>query len=505
MSHVLEPRYAYLDELPSSLVRPVVRHVHGELRARSTSVSALRTHLLDGRLPDPDVLAWPEPTLRDPLLAALGASGVIELCEANPELTEDVLLYILDAVHEAHRLYERGLVSFAALKARERCLDPGSGHCAGRRRDWRALFDTDEWSAIQADAMRLTADVIREMLRTRTQTEWEERADLLAELAELLRELTSQLSLPPGVAGGFLRRLSRDELLRLRTVLSELEPLADLIARLGRGQETDDPDAPTVLEQIGALIERDVEEVVPEHDEGPIDLRGVERSGEIARMLPSEAALMRHPVLRKLWRARWVERSLATYHARGVLTQRIQTRTTFEEGLTHEARRMRQGPVIAILDTSGSMWGSADRIAKAVAMQIASTAFLQSRPCYVYNFSGNGDLVEHELGFDGDGIVQMLAFLSLSFGGGTQPDEALRRAMDRLESKPWRRADLVMLSDGMFGIGAHITDRWRALKRRMDARAIGIRVGVGDGFDLLPCDEVHDLGEWTCMLDVGRR
>ncbi len=491
MSARLEPRYAYLDHVPDSLVGPVVRHVHGELRPRATSICTLRVALLDVRLADHDRLDWPEPNVRGPLLDALGASGIAELCEANPELTDDVLRYILDAVHEAHRLYERGLVAFTQIVRQEQY--PGADLHGGGKTDWRALFGEETWRSIRAQAMELAAQMAREMLRTRTDREVRNRADLLRELGDSLRELTAALGLPPGTQRGFLRKIASADLLRLRAILSEVDELTELIARLGRGQDTDPTDAPTVLERLGALIRREVVEHVPGHEEGPIDLRGVERSGEVARMLPSEAAMLAHPALRKLWMARWAERSLMTYHAHGVLTQRIQTRTTFEEGLDHEAKRMNRGPVVVILDTSGSMAGAPDRVAKAIVMQIAGTAFMQERPCYVYNFSGNGDIVEQELGFDADGITTMLGFLTLSFGGGTQPDEPLRRAMKRLESQPWRLADLVIVSDGEFTVGSHIAHQWHALKGRMDARAVGLRVGFGDGFDELPCDEVHDI------------
>ena len=54
----------------------------------------------------------------------------------------------------------------------------------------------------------------------------------------------------------------------------------------------------------------------------PGAVRGIKRSGLISRMLASEAALIRHPVLHRLWRARLAESQLLSYEDEAVLTQR---------------------------------------------------------------------------------------------------------------------------------------------------------------------------------------
>lgn len=48
------------------------------------------------------------------------------------------------------------------------------------------------------------------------------------------------------------------------------------------------------------------------------------------------------------------------------------------------------GPIILCLDTSGSMRGARELVAKALALECMRGAHRQQRPCYLYAFSGPG-------------------------------------------------------------------------------------------------------------------
>lgn len=230
--------------------------------------------------------------------------------------------------------------------------------------------------------------------------------------------------------------------------------------------------------------------------QGSGEVRGVERTGEVARMLPSEAVLLTHPLLRGLWHAKRAERALLGYHAVGVMTSRIQTWTSQEE-LQEEETPADRGPIILILDTSGSMFGFRSTIAKAVALQVMAVAHAEERPCFGLNFSGPGDLLELELTFDGDGLTRLIRFVSSSFDGGTCPAEALAAASRRLHQGDWRKADIVLVSDGEW-LPEPATMKRLARARRIHGvvRWHGVRVGGGPGFDALGCDTVHDVREW---------
>lgn len=308
--------------------------------------------------------------------------------------------------------------------------------------------------------------------------------------------------------------MPRRDLLHMRSLLSHAPRLMELIELLGRLRETDDPSAPTTLERIGRSVRRVVESRGQVQIEEGTEIRGVERSGELARMLPCEAALLLNPTFRLLWKARFAEQALLTYHAAGVMTNRIQQQEIFEDGDELEHRRAARGPIMVVLDTSGSMRGAPELLARALVMQLLSVAFIEERPCYVYNFSGPGDVAEHELSFDGEGMARALAFMSLSFGGGTRADEALLRAFLRLDLGRWKQSDIVLVSDGLFELERGTVARIRRLRRDSKARLHGVRVarmvgetaitiGPGDGFDGLECEQVHDVRMLCDILERG--
>ncbi|MBU1967565.1 hypothetical protein KKH50_04755, partial [Patescibacteria group bacterium] len=114
-----EVRYSFLSLLSERLLGPTVTHLHGDLIARGRTIMILREALLSGEIPRPDALDWPRRDLRQTLIAALETANVGPYCDGDPEITDDVLIYLLDSVNEAHHLYERALVAFHALARKD--------------------------------------------------------------------------------------------------------------------------------------------------------------------------------------------------------------------------------------------------------------------------------------------------------------------------------------------------------------------------------------------------
>lgn len=503
----LEIRYAWLDGLPAPLFRRTVTHTHGHIAQRGRTILALREALLSGQVPPADAVEWPEEDdLRRALFEALAAANVGPYCDGDPRATDEMLVYILDVVGDAQEIYDRALIAFHYLAHRGEAEAgrPGAGSCGpcgpcagkGGGRAAGVPLDERQWEEARRDALR----VIRDLVTARTEVRWSELVSIFAELEGVLRKLAEALNLPPGSCRGMLHALPRADLLQMRYLLSHLPALEELIRTLGRMRATADPSADSSLEQIGKIVLRPRQKAREVQGERGPEIRGIERSSEVSRMLASEAALLVHPVLRQLWRARWAEQALLTYRAPGVFTKRIQEMQAFEDGHAHEERRAERGPVLVVLDTSGSMC-SCENIAKATVAQIVGVCFVEQRPCYLYNFSGPGDLAEQELSFDGDGLARMLMFLSASFHGGTEIDEAMRRACKRIESGPYRQADLVVISDGCFILGDHVKGAIQSMRERSAARIHGICVGTGQGFDGIGCDSFHEVSGWPGRAD----
>ena len=88
------------------------------------------------------------------------------------------------------------------------------------------------------------------------------------------------------------------------------------------------------------------------------------------------------------------------------------------------------GPLIICLDTSWSMSGIRESLAKAVVLACVTAAHAQGRECRVVSFSSANNAVESgTIACDADGVRRLLDFLSYSFGGGTDVTGALKFAV----------------------------------------------------------------------------
>ncbi len=109
----------------------------------------------------------------------------------------------------------------------------------------------------------------------------------------------------------------------------------------------------------------------------------------------------------------------------------------------------RPGPAVILLDTSGSMAGEPEALAKAIVLALVTTLAAERRDARVLVFGSSRELVEHQ---NTTRDADLHALLRVSFGGGTDPEPALHRALDRIADTP--ETDLVIVSDGAFDLGA---------------------------------------------------
>jgi uncharacterized protein with von Willebrand factor type A (vWA) domain len=171
-----------------------------------------------------------------------------------------------------------------------------------------------------------------------------------------------------------------------------------IIRELGRARPTDEDDAASqslveVMEQAVALRAESRSVRVPDM---PGETRGIHRSDRIARMLPAEAMLLGHPRLRLVWHARRAERSLLCYEDDDRMTEtRLHEAPVLQPrpGLM-PARRLEMGPMLVCVDTSGSMQGGSEAVAKAVVLEAMRAAHAQGRACHVFAFGGPDEVIE---------------------------------------------------------------------------------------------------------------
>jgi len=295
------------------------------------------------------------------------------------------------------------------------------------------------------------------------------------EVEAVFRGMGSHLGRGWDLSSGELRGTGWREFVAYRKLIREHPQLIEVVDSLGReaveaGQGprveiTAQRDAPgTASEPVEVFI----------HSESPQSTSGISRSDDIARMLPQEAAFLGHPKLKMLWHARRAEQGLLSYQVEGVLSEHRPEplREHSDEPEVQREGKQTKGPIILCLDTSASMHGEPERIAKAVCLEVLRLANQSGRRCYLYAFSGPGQVMELELRFDPPGLREILRFLSQSFHGGTDIREPVLRALARIRGATWHKADMLLITDGRFPVPASVEGAVRRAREKQNLHLV---------------------------------
>lgn len=243
-----------------------------------------------------------------------------------------------------------------------------------------------------------------------------------------------------------------------RSLLANLDTLATLLARA--------PELAKIAALIGRSEAADRERGAA--DGGSEEVVGVRYSGEVSRALPSELALLADPETEDLFYQRWVERQLLALELSGA-------------GLDGVASPAERGPVIAAIDTSGSMEGAPELAAKALVLALAKRLLPQGRVLHLLLFGAEGQRTELLLRRRHLPLEPLLAFLAQRFQAGTDFDAPLLRALELTAERHLQGADVLVVTDGLCRATAAVID---AVQRTRDATGLRVWSVVLGGRDL---------------------
>jgi hypothetical protein len=202
------------------------------------------------------------------------------------------------------------------------------------------------------------------------------------------------------------------------------------------------------------------------------DMVGTTQDADIGRLLPSELAAMDDPDLEIDFLRRFSER---------------QTFCREYRGLEPAAR----GPIIVIVDESGSMSGEKAQTAKGIALAMAWIARQQKRSCALVAFSGGteGRRLDLEPGKEND--EQLCEWLEAFIGGGTDLDVPLVQVPHWYPNTDGK-TDLLCITDAIVHAPPNIVKSFNAWKAKTKCRMISIIVDSPDPGDLAKVsDECH--------------
>ncbi len=177
----------------------------------------------------------------------------------------------------------------------------------------------------------------------------------------------------------------------------------------------------------------------------PSEVYSIHKSNELSRLLPIELSAIDDEDLEYLFYAKFLEKSLLTYELHG-------------EEASFENLKIK-GPVVACLDTSGSMNGMPLTKAKALLFAVSRILKKENRELYVLLFGANSQIKELHIKSH-ENSRKLLVFLSQGFNGGTDFETPLKRSFEIIESQnDFENADILMITDGVCSIGPNFNEK----------------------------------------------
>ena len=223
---------------------------------------------------------------------------------------------------------------------------------------------------------------------------------------------------------------------------------------------------------------------------GKSEITGVHFSDDLSSLLPSEVAHLSSQETEIIFSKNFIEKKLLTFE--------YQNRAKFEkeEKITEESKKLKEdkkGPIIACIDTSGSMHGTPEHIAKTLVFAVLKIALKEDRRCFLISFST--DIETLELTDLDRSMEKLVNFLMKSFHGGTDATPAFLKSLEMLESEDYNKADVVMVSDFVMpSLSKDLLDRIKEQKEENNSRFHSLVITSQHNPNFL---EIFD-NKWIC-------
>ena len=293
-----------------------------------------------------------------------------------------------------------------------------------------------QWDALyQAKLLEWQLDKLEE--------EQEDFKDLIDQKVDEYKKLTGLIS-PFAEYVGRYWDMSRelwedtnfDILQRYHDLLENEDSVRELADLLGRMREAEIISEEEVFEEVVVRKEW------VEDNQNKAEIVGVNQSDDLNALLPSEAALLGDETTETLFLQKYADQALQTFHYQD--QHLVQSEDQFTR-VNQRTRLKEKGPFIVCVDTSDSMSGDAERVAKVICFAILRLAARENRRAFLINFSTGIKTIDL---FDvGSSLDQIVDFLRMSFHGGTDITLALHEVLRQLQTESYRDADVLIVSD----------------------------------------------------------
>jgi uncharacterized protein with von Willebrand factor type A (vWA) domain len=278
-------------------------------------------------------------------------------------------------------------------------------------------------------------DLIEEQRKKFTE-ELYKQIEELKKLQEALEPFTKEFGRLWDMSKGNWQRVNLDILRRYAELLQRDKSLKELAEMLGKMRQAEKEYEEEIFANIQLKPEWKVEHA------SKADLIGIHESDDLSSLLPSETALLADETMQSIFFKKFAEKKLQTFEYQAKML-------SYREEEFHDKRQKEKeeakGPFIICVDTSGSMHGTPETVAKTLCFAILKIAIRDNRKCYLISFSTGIETLN--LTDLKNSLDKIISFLSMSFHGGTDATPAMREALRMLKTEDYKKADVIMVSD----------------------------------------------------------
>ena len=236
--------------------------------------------------------------------------------------------------------------------------------------------------------------------------------------------------------------------------------LRELIRMIGREQ-------PKCEDEMDDTIQRYLP-ILPSSPKPAAEAEGIVNGNELQHLLPSETAILSDRQTENLFFYKFVTQQLQLFANRPKNKSHFKTEQTKKK-----EPRLENGPIIVAVDTSGSMSGKRLKIAYSVLTQLLRLARKQKRKVFLMTFSVRAKFLDLSLPRN---WMRLNAFLEERFTGGTDGEAMLNRAIEKLQSKSFGMADVLIISDFYFPPPLGPTKKKMLIEHNKGTRFYGLKI-----------------------------
>jgi len=297
---------------------------------------------------------------------------------------------------------------------------------------------TDKWDGLLFQKkLKWELDIIEEQRKEFCEKLYEQIARL-KKLQELIGPFMSELGRLWDMSTGRWQKVNFNIMEKYAKRLEQDTSLQELAEMLGRMRQAEREYEEELFAEMVVKPTWKIEHAAKS------ELVGIHESDDISSMLPAEAALLADEKTELLFYKKFAEKKLQTFEYQA---KTLSTKEEVFQNKRQKAKENKKGPIIICVDTSGSMHGTPEQVAKTLSFALLKIAIGDNRKCYLISFSTGIETLE--LTDMRNNLEKLLDFLSMSFCGGTDGVPAMNAALQMLETEAYKKADVVMASDGI--------------------------------------------------------